>query len=122
EEEAAIVGLVVVKHRHRSRMPDLIRQVGLAHKVRSNVAIQVAAVVQDLDRDAMSVAMRTGENSSHPAHADQAIEPIATAQDRPRACGGAFSKGGRCGRDHGVAVASLSYHAPRGWSRHAGGY
>ncbi len=71
----AVLGRVVVQHRHRTWVTHGIGRVSLVEKARPGLGVAHITRVQDFDRRAVSVAMGRRINGRHPADIDHAVEP-----------------------------------------------
>ena len=73
EERRAVVRLAVVQHPYDARMIHRIRDVPFAGEAPPDLGICRELRVEDLQRDAVAVAMRRRIHGPHPAHAQQRV-------------------------------------------------
>ena len=85
EEGRAVLGLVVVEDAHDARMVHRVRDVPLAREARADVGEHRQLRVEDLERDAASVAVGRRVDGAHPADAEQLVDAPLALDPRPHA-------------------------------------
>jgi hypothetical protein len=83
EEQATVLGDVVVDHGDDRGMADCVRQVRLATELTLDIGVRRGPLVEDLDGDRMPVPMAPLVNGAHAADPDQALQQVASAEGRP---------------------------------------
>ncbi|WXB11863.1 hypothetical protein LZC94_28900 [Pendulispora albinea] len=78
QEDAAVLRHVVVGHRDDPWMPNRIRKKRLASEESFDLGIRGKALVEDLDRDLVTVSMHARVDGGHSADPDQPVNAIAT--------------------------------------------
>ena len=85
EEDRPVLGDVVVEHRHRAGVSDVVRGTPLAQEALANLRLGRQLWMQHLDGAALSVAVRARVDRRHAADAEQAIERPLLAKHAPDA-------------------------------------
>ena len=85
EEGRAVLRHVIVEHRDRAGMVDLVADVPFTQEALAKVFLEGQLRVKHLHREAFQVAMRRGVDHRHSAVPEQAIEAVLPAQDAPDA-------------------------------------
>ena len=83
EERGAVLGDVLVDHRHRAWMLDAVRDVALPQEARADRGVVRELRVEHLDREALRVPVRGGVDGRHPAGAEHLVEDVLAAEDGP---------------------------------------
>ena len=79
EERDAVLIDVVVEHAHRAGVLEEVREIGLAHEATRDVARLAEVIVEELDGDAVAVAMRRSEHHRRPAYAQHLFDEVLAA-------------------------------------------
>ena len=112
-ERRAVIALVVVEDAHDPGVIDRVRGVAFAHEARARVGIRGDFRMQDLQRDAMAVAVHREVHGRHSANAEDALDLVLVVQRRADAtlrallgCSGGIGHDGMVAQSAPVNVAA----------------